>query len=346
MKDKLENTKFYFIQSLGELFLKKCLDSFDSTFSNNKSIEKIIIKELDSRENTLNYILRNHDKNYNLFICVDDIIFTKGWYEKLANNISNGEIIGFSTIYSNNLIQSIGYYFYKQDLNITYRGYLNNQHFSKINKFEYRECDFICGCLMWINSEVLEKVNKFPEGFNRWSEMLFCSKARENNYKVIVLDAFVYHLANSTKNKELKKSSESYFFEKNLWKLIVRNNLTNLELSHEISLCISKELKEVLNNAEKILIYGAGTIAELITTYSDLEKYSVVSSLEEEVSKKINNIYIKSTQNIENYSNHLIINSAIGYEYKLKRIFPSNMLDDIVLLKKEIVGNKEIIFIK
>ena len=46
MNHILINTKFYFIQSLGENYLKKCLESFDNTCNQNHLIDKIILKEL------------------------------------------------------------------------------------------------------------------------------------------------------------------------------------------------------------------------------------------------------------------------------------------------------------
>ena len=197
----INNLKVYFIKSLDDSYLQKCIESFRSTVPSDINFEIKIVEEKNQREETLNYIL-NINKGTDFLVVADDIVFIKGWFESLCKNLDKGDIIGFSTFFPDSkIIQNYGYDFIEIDGDLTYQGLFKNEHFNDIELNGPRLCDSITGCLMYIKSDVIAKVNEFPlDGNNRVGEMIFSQLARKFGFNTIVLDSFVF-----TKESLVKK---------------------------------------------------------------------------------------------------------------------------------------------
>ena len=119
----LNNTQIFMIEALGGVYKKKSLKSFSSTFQQFNPKDICIIKEKKTREATLNVILKKRDKNMNLFVFVDDIIFLPGWNKSLDKKINDELIIGFSMLKpEGKIIQDFGYDFIELDGNMSYSG--------------------------------------------------------------------------------------------------------------------------------------------------------------------------------------------------------------------------------
>ena len=215
----LNNTQIFMIEALGGVYKKKSLKSFSSTFQQFNPKDICIIKEKKTREATLNVILKKRDKNMNLFVFVDDIIFLPGWNKSLDKKINDELIIGFSMLKpEGKIIQDFGYDFIELDGNMSYSGLHKGLLLKKKKLPHFRKCSAICGCAMWIGKSVLDKVKEFPlEGNNRWGEIIYSSIAKRKGFQTIVLSSHLIHYGTSTKiKKDTLLSSNSRLIERRM----------------------------------------------------------------------------------------------------------------------------------
>ncbi len=355
MIGNLQKFEIFIIKTLPDEYFNKCKKSLIETSGGMIISDQIcMIIEKDSREKTLNTILEKRDTQRDLFIVADDIIFLNGWYESLANNYIYGEIIGFSMIDANSgLLQDFGYDFVIVDDELSYEGLYKHTKKEELNLPEYRECDAVTGCAMYIKKTVFDDVKQFPlEGENRWGELLFSHMASKYGHNTIVLNAHFRHYGISTKqNKDVKKSSMSWLVEKKLWSKAVNKYLKDVKPKKVIKTAISNELVKLINQSKKCLIYGAGTVADtIISSLNEISKVDLCSGLNEEVGLQLRRIKIKSVNRIEPSTYNVIIISAIGYEKQIMSThFSSFKCQDsskIITLKKENFKNKIVYNIK
>lgn len=326
----------YFIKTLDINFLNETLKSFYVTVDCN--IEKFniyIVNELETREKTLNHILQKRKKSNDLFVVADDILFTEGWYDSLCNNLNFGDIVGFTMIKpKKNIIHNNGFDFVKIDKRLTYLPYLSGASINcKLSA--YRECDGIVGCAMYIKSDVLDKVKEFPnDGYNRWGELLFSTLAKKENFKTIVLGHKLFHYSISSKQKEdIQLSSMSWLVEDKLWQKVVEKYLNNLEDIPSYNNKVSTKLKSYFNANQNILIYGCGTVADIILKNVDIYNVDIVSGLKEEIGIKFHNLIVQDINKIALDSYDFIVISAIGYEDEIIDKYFSGNKNILKLLK-------------
>ena len=319
----------FFIKSLPDIYLKNSLQSFHKTLGKDFYPDIKIIKEKETRELTLNEILKNRDKNKDLMIISDDIIFLPGWSESLSNYIHLGDIIGFCMKFpQSNLIQDFGYDFIVIDEELTYRGLYKFEDLSKIKLPDYRECDFINGCCMLIKSGVLKVVNEFPlAGQNRWGELLFCKQAKTKGFKILVLGSLLEHYGIATKQKKEKNlSSISWIIERAMWQKVCRLYLHDVRASTQFRRVLMPSLEQEFRRFKKrTLIYGCGTIADFIIEKKLISNFDICSGLPEEIGKTFKNKIILNVEKINPELYGQVIITPIGYEekilLKLKKIF-------------------------
>ena len=337
----INSLKVYFIKSLDDLYLKKSIESFHSTIPSSLDFEIKIINEKSQREETLNYIL-SINNGTDFLVVADDIIFIKGWFESLSNNLSKGDIIGFSTFFPNSkIIQNYGYDFIEVDGKLTYRGLYKNKNLNEVKLNGSRICDSVTGCLMYIKSKVLVKVNKFPlDGNNRVGEMIFSQMARKHGFKTLVLDSFVFHEGISSKqNKNIKLSSLSWLYEKEKWEENVIKYFNEVKPKESFRQLISNALKRKLLNSKKTLIYGCGTVAHFIVSSNLLSNFDLCSGLPEEVNKNFLRKKIKNVKTLNYDQYDLIIISSIGYEDQIISSYFKNISDKLHILTKQFNDN-------
>jgi len=278
--------KIVLISALGKEVLKECINSLLETFPLDNDL--LIIKEKAAREDSLNAAFKSIGKKDDILFVGDDIIFTPGWYGAFMKNYRVADILGLTTLYpGTDRIQDNGYDLVQVDNMITLEAKNRNKRISEIKLSEYRMCDAVCGCLMFIKKGVFELVPAFSRaGKNRWSEFIFAHLAKRKKAKVAVLSHCVYHGGVSTKTNPIKElSSISYQLEKKFWKPILDKYVDKkmIEIKYKRSLTVN--LLEVLNSSQKILLYGAGTVTEFLLKYLQNKKITICSGLPEEYGK-------------------------------------------------------------
>tara|TARA_B100000886_G_scaffold36515_2_gene22729 strand:- start:5410 stop:6477 length:1068 start_codon:yes stop_codon:yes gene_type:complete len=333
--DNTDNRIFetFLIQSLGGRYTRKTIESFliSTGFKNNYEKEINIIKEESSRESTLNKILLSRKRNLDLLIFVDDIEFRENWYDNLNKYRDKGDIIGFSMLKPDKkTIQDFGYDFASIDGNITYKGMHKNKLLSEIKRVPYRECSAVCGCLMFIKKQVFNKIDHFPFGYNRWSELLFCNLARKEGFKTIVLKSNCVHLGISTKNnKNINLSSISWTIEKELWEITKKDNLINTEIpindKFKFFRKIDNKLLRKLSTSSKILFYGCGSICELFLNNGIELNIDITSSLEEEKDNFFYNKRVLDINKVDFEAYDFILITPVGYKDKIIKNFPKKI---------------------
>lgn len=343
---KIKKIKFFFIKSLSDNYLKNTLNSLKKTIPSRLEIDYTIIKELDQREKTLNHILEIRDKNEDIFIVADDIEFIDGWFESLENNYFKGDIIGFSTLFPNsNKVQDYGYDFIQINNDLTYRGLYKNHDLDNVNIDKPRICDAICGCAMFIKSDVFNKVPSFSlDGNNRVGEIIYSHEAKRKGLKTIVLNSFLFHGGISTKvNKNINLSSISWLYEKESWKNNVKKYFYDVVPSINYTMLLSDELIDIISSSKNINIYGCGTIADFILSQKIASKFTISSGLSEEVGKKFHKNLVEDIKKINLNDFDFTLITSIGYENEIINSYFNNKINSTVTMKKEIINNKIIL---
>jgi len=337
----ITSLKVYFIKSLDDSYLKRSLESFHNTVPSRSDFEIIIVEEKNQREETLNYIL-SINEGTDFLVVADDIVFINGWFESLCKNFNKGDIIGFSTFFPDSkIIQNYGYDFIEIDGKLTYQGLFKNENFNDVILNGPRICDSVTGCLMYIKSGVLTKVNEFPlDGNNRVGEMIFSQMARKYGFETLVLDSFVFHEGISSKqNKNIKLSSLSWLYEKEKWEENVIKYFNEVKPKKSYRQLISSTLKRKLLNSNKTLIYGCGTVAHFIVTSNLLSNFDLCSGLPEEINKNFLDKKIKNVKILNFNQYDLIIISSIGYESQIISSYFNNINDKLHILTKQFKNN-------
>ncbi len=315
---ELKKIDIYLINALSKKDVEATLTSFYSSIAEDpESIKINIVEEQEYREQTLNYILSIRDKRKDILIFVDDILFTPDWYEALKRNYQNGSIIGYTMLKpGTNIVQNNGYDLVMINNEITYEGKDKGQQYTSSKFPEWRECDTITGCMMYIKNEVLTLVPEFPqEGLNRVGEVIFTLLAKKTGQKTIVLSHPLYHGGISTKqSKDIKLSSLSWSSEKQIWDAAIKKYLPELRPTTVYTTSLTPQLLNTIEKVDKCLIYGCGTVSAALIESINRDDYCVSSGLVDEIQTQFYGkevLDIRETD-IENYD--IIIITAIGYE--------------------------------
>lgn len=322
----INNLKVYFIKSLNDSYLTKCIESFQSTVPSSINFEIKIVEEKSQREETLNYIL-SINNGTSFLVVADDIFFVKGWFESLCKNLSKGDIIGFSTFFPNSkIIQNHGYDFIEVDGKLTYQGLYKNKNLNEVKLNGSRICDSVTGCLMYVKSDVIAKVNEFPlDGNNRVGEMIFSQMARKHGFKTLVLDSFVFHEGISSKqNKNIKLSSLSWLYEKEKWEENVLKYFYEVKPTKSYIQKLSSALRDKILSSKKILYYGCGTITDFIINQKLNLNFDICSGLNEEINKKFHTHNIFDVHSLKYSDYDLILITSFGYENYIKEKYFKN----------------------
>lgn len=302
--------------------LSKNLDSEKSLHGDFPSYR--VVDELSTREKTLNKIISLRDKNKDMLVIADDIVFVDGWLESLKRNYCNGDIIGFSMIDAKTgLLQDFGYDFVKVDGELSYRGKYKGDNIASLNLPDYRECDAVTGCAMFIKSHVFEVVPEFPlEGANRWGELIFSHLAAQNQLKTIVLSSHLQHYAISTKQKDsIKSSSLSWIIERDQWSNLRSKFLCKAIPKNSFSSFLDPALRSSISRVKKGLIYGCGVNADFILKKLDSTKWDVCSGLSEEIGQNFSELKVLDIHQIDLDSYEMVLITPIGYDDVILKSF-------------------------
>ena len=322
MMNKL-NYEIFFIKAMNDKYIDRVVKSFYRTLLYNMFIYHVI-EEKNTREETLNQILKLRDKTKDLFIVADDIVFLPNWYEDLVKYYSKGDVIGFSMLFpGGKKIQDFGYDFIKVDDELISKGLYKYSDIEDVTLPAFRDCHAINGCAMYIKKEVLDSVKEFSlDGVNRWGELIFCNEARRKGFKTIVLKAHLEHDGKSSKvNKNKVYSSISWLYERDLWKDVVKKYLCNVKPSKVVYRSITSNLKDIIM-CNKFNVYGCGTIADYILKYDTLNQCKVYSSLEEEIGKEFHD---KIILDIKDATDEVLLITPIGYDKEILATIPDRI---------------------
>ncbi len=274
---------------------------------------------------------------------MDDIIFLNGWHESLKKNAKDGTIVGFSMLNSDGkTIQDFGYDLIKLDDTLTSKALHKGKLKHRIKLPQYRNCSAVCGCAMWISRKVLDKVNKFPlDGYNRWGEMIFSALAKKKGFKTLVLSSHLMHLGNSTKQKKnYSLSSISWLIERDMWKKVSLKYFNETDIKKSFYSKFSVKFLNAIKNSENLLIYGCGTISNIISKNSQIKKKAeYASNLPEEIGRKFQNKIIKNFKRINFLNYDKIFISSVGYEKSIIKQIPKKFFHKIICIKKSIKKN-------
>ena len=332
--------------------LQKCINSLIETVE-PIDFDIYIIKEEEYREVTLNAVLKRYGYE-DLLIFGDDIIFTKGWFEFLMANRSKGDIIGFSMLYpETDKVQDTGYDLVSIDNEISLKPQNRGKKVSDLDKFDFRECDSVNGCALYIKKEVISKIPKISlDGMNRWGEFIYMNKAKKLGYKIIVLEHYLYHYGKSTKiNPNKILSSESYLLERRIWSKIVDKYIDKNQIKIHFQKALSKKLRNTLLSNKKILFYGAGTVSEFIynklKNNLDLNNVDFCSGLIEEKGKLFCNKRILFYKKIQFKNYDIILITVYQKEQKIFNLIKGYIeKQEIYYIKQETINDKIIFDIK
>ena len=338
------NIELFFIKTLPDEYLERTLETLKSTDINKSFVKDYtIVKELDTREQTLNNIIKIRNKKKDTLIIADDILFQDGWFEALEKSYQNGDIIGFSMIDAKKgLLQDFGYDFIKIDGELSYRGLYKHEPLDNLSLPIYRYCDSVTGCAMLIKSHVFDIVVEFPkEGSNRWGEMIFSHLAARQGLKTIVLSAHLEHYGISTKQKDtVIESSLSWLVERELWDYAIENHLLDVTPSKTVFTVIDEKLKDEIERSKNVLIYGCGVNADRIISILDIKKHAVCSGLPEEIGKLFHDAIIMDVGLVNFELFDCIVITPIGYDGDITPKFTACKEGKILGLDMVITDNK------
>lgn len=276
--------KVVVLSALGNAVAQRCVSSLLGT-TTAVDFDLYLVREKGFREQTLNRALELTGIDEDILFVGDDIEFTPGWYEALTANYNKADILGMSMLYPGTAkVQDRGYDLIQIDDRIVLqprdRGLLKED----ITPFSIRHCDALCGCFMLVKSRIFDRVSSFSEeGQNRWGEFIFTSLARKKGASVGVIDHFLYHGGKSTKaNKDRALSSISYQLERSIWETIVSKYVDRELVNHTYHSELTPALASKLSEAKDVLLWGAGTVSELLISYLIGKAVSVCSGLPEE----------------------------------------------------------------
>jgi hypothetical protein len=346
----MNDFEIFFIKTLPDNFLKKTLETINlNTTVFKKTPQYYVIDERETREKSLNEIISIRDKKKDVFIVADDILFIDGWYNALKKNYLNGDIIGFSMIdVKSGLLQDFGYDFIYIDDTLSYEGLYKYRDPKSLKLPEYRICDSVTGCAMFIKSHVFNVVPEFPlEGANRWGELIFSHLAAQNNLKTIVLSTHLYHHAISTKQTgSITKSSLSWLVEREQWQQVASNYLKNTKPVVSYKSIIDDDFRDLLEQSKTILIYGCGVNSDVILRNLTLKHWQICSGLPEEIGQVFRGKKVLDVKkiNVDDYSCILI--TPIGYDKNILELFPHHSLDRIIGINRSKIDSNIVFYLR
>ena len=338
------NFQIFVIKTLPDEYIDRVSMSLDECKSQCENFPAHqVVNECSTREETLNKIILLRDKNSDLLVVADDIVFLDGWFDSLKRNYQNGDIIGFSMIDAKSgMLQDFGYDFVEIDGDLTYRGNYKGDDPAPLELPDYRQCNAVTGCAMFIKSHVFEAVSNFPlEGANRWGELIFSHLAAKNNLKTIVISSHLKHYAISTKQKaSIKSSSLSWMIERDQWTSLRLKFLEDVKPVSTFFSVLDPALSLNIKEVNKGLIYGCGVNADFILKNLDLTNWDVCSGLTEEIGQVFNGQEILDIQELCLNAYELVLITPIGYDEDILKFFPKPLSLNIFGLEILTIGDQ------
>ena len=281
--------KVVILSSLGNDTAQRCTSSLFETAA-EADFDVHVFRERGFREQTLNHALQQVGIGEDILFVGDDIVFSDGWHQALINKLDQADILGMTMLYpGTSKIQDRGYDLMGEDGKAALVAKDRGLKKDSPEPFEFRFCDAVCGCFLYIKAEVFAHVDSFSEqGQNRWGEFIFIAQARKAGFTCGVIEHYLQHGGISTKNNpDQKLSSTSYLVEHGWWDEIVRDHVDPQWIKKSPKSHLDISLAQLLTPpGNRILFYGGGTVAQFILnqTGENLKAHlDFCSGLKEEV---------------------------------------------------------------
>ena len=268
-------------------FTKLCLESLEKSTDKEKTNFEVIIVDNASTDGTQDYIkelaeakikgrpganldirIINNTENKGFpiacnqgaaiakgeFLCLvnNDVVFSKGWLEKLTRVINSDPQIAAVGPYTSH---SSGY----QQVNqaVPYKDQETLDTLAQKSELQDKEVDFLVFFCTLIKRRVWNEVGGLDErmGQGTWEDNLFCHQCIQKGYKLKVVNAYLHHFGSVT-FKDPKKVKQFRY-------LMARNQKIFLKITNQykpISLCM------VIGQDEKpdILYRALSSVAEWV----------------------------------------------------------------------------------
>lgn len=307
-------------------YLPRCLASLESTRSRDIPAPEVI-REHGSRGETLGRVLATHPDT-DLFIIGDDIVFTPGWSKALERARGRADILGFALRYpESSRIQDAGYDLVFIDGRPVLHPRWRETDCHGVSIPGLRHCDYVNGCAMYLDKKVLRALPAIPDGgMNRWDEFLYQHEAARRGLSIAVIGHWLFHHGRSTKvHADPRLSSESYLVERDIWEDIIRHHLDTSRITRTLHREPSPDLLRLLARPEPLILYGAGTITELLLGPGRLDhsRWTVCSGLPEESGRELCGRWVHDWDALQPAPEARVLITAIGREKEiLPRLVP------------------------
>ena len=269
---------FYLIKSNEATYFENSKGSFYATAPNNADLT--VIEELETREETLNYIFElNGDRDMVCF--ADDIILTEGWFEIVIENLVGLTSLGFSMKHPDtDKPLNFGFDLVSEQGDI--KTLARSSWVEGVPTREgIAECASFTGCFFSLTKECLRLLREVPlEGQNRLGELLYHVLLARGGGKILVSRHLIGHYSVSTKVSTRKfANSQSYSDEKIIWDVAKKK----FNLGDAVTINLDVSFSDLpLNFPPEIIVWGAGSVAKKLIRQYGLDVPFFVSGLIEE----------------------------------------------------------------
>ena len=271
---------------LGEDALRACRAALEAA-AGDVALDVHVIAEQGTREATWNLGLERAGSDRDVLFLGDDVRLTPGALAALERGARSAEIVGLCTLEpGSDRVQDRGYDLVRVDGRVTVEARDRGRRRGDLPAFGVAPCDAVCGCLFYAKASVLGALERFrPEGMNRWGELIFALEARQRGARIAVVEHYVEHAGEGTKhNADPLLSSTSWTTERQLWSRLVDRYVAPSWVRRERVTELAPALVRWLAQERPLVVYGAGTIAELLLRRPELaaRPLTLCSGLEEE----------------------------------------------------------------
>ena len=136
-------------------------------------------------------------------------------------------------------------------------------------------------------------------------------------------------------------SSPSWLIERGLWEQAAQIFLDDVVPSKQIVRLFDLGLEQIISAAEKIMMYGCGTVAELIGESLLVNKeFTVVSALPEEVGLRFLDRVVQPLRGCTLSEWDLILITPIGYRHVIEPMFKIDAQVRLIFLRETCSSNE------
>ena len=181
------------IPTLGKSFLNNCMNAIHKYTTKDASIH--LIRKGSTWAEAVNIGINKYPKD-DIILMDDDVAVREGWLDNIEKYKEDADIIAWTLMRPNGLIQFSGCYFYKEDGNYVMGNYNNKLRTPRNTPNASTSC-------IYIKRKVFDKIGvlnneTYKNGYH-YEDSDFCMRAKKSGFKIIVVPELVWHLVTATK---------------------------------------------------------------------------------------------------------------------------------------------------